>query len=694
MPGGLSIPGVSDKYKTNDLVKVLIEEARLPLTKEEEKLEEYKSQQNAWRDVNQKMSTLRDTVKSLYSFENPFSNKLASSSDEDCITVTAGREASFDTFKLDVVKTASCDRFLSSKIDSNKKVKEGLYTFQVGEKTIEMNWKGGKLSDFVSAINRRGNDTIKASLINISPNEKNLIIESLKTGKENKLIFKNEALNFAKEIEMISPAKSEANTMQITIDKIKNPENTTNSNSTGLPNLSSKSIKIEKNQIIIPPRGGFEIDIPRSQDENAQEKFEFDFYDSKVQDITVKLNESFSEPQISSSGEIFFKGITVTNNLSETTLPKKIETPKEPVNPVEIPNQDIFYIKNKDGTEEKLSSTYFTKDEETGKTKVSFSLEDFPNAKSLVVKNSNTGKEISLSNPQIYDVSKSLGFVPNNPISQADDAKIKYQGITISRPSNDIDDVIPHITLHLHDKTEKAATIKIEPDTESAKDAIITFVGKYNQALAEMTILSTDKSKPEVVAELDYLTDDEKESYYEKLGMFQGEFVLTNGKSSLQRICASPYKYMEDSKINLLSDIGISTNVSKGNSGYNAGKLRGYLEIDEKKLDEALSNNLITIKNLFGYDSDNDLIIDTGVAFKLDQQLTSWVRSGGVISNKTNILESNIKNTNKQITRLQTQIENKEAEIRRKYSNMEGSLNSLENQQNTLHNFSNQNNKN
>jgi recombinational DNA repair ATPase RecF len=67
---------------------------------------------------------------------------------------------------------------------------------------------------------------------------------------------------------------------------------------------------------------------------------------------------------------------------------------------------------------------------------------------------------------------------------------------------------------------------------------------------------------------------------------------------------------------------------------------------------------------------------------------------GANAAGKTNILESNIKNTNKQITRLQTQIENKEAEIRRKYSNMEGSLNSLENQQNTLHNFSNQNNKN
>ena len=61
---------------------------------------------------------------------------------------------------------------------------------------------------------------------------------------------------------------------------------------------------------------------------------------------------------------------------------------------------------------------------------------------------------------------------------------LKYEGITISRPTNDIDDIVPNVTLHVHEKTEKPANIKIEPDTESAKDAIITFVGKYNQAVA------------------------------------------------------------------------------------------------------------------------------------------------------------------------------------------------------------------
>ena len=75
---GLSIPGVNDKYKSNEIVEGLMKVERIPLTREQENLESIKKQQDAWRTVNQKMASLRDSVKTLYSFDNPFNNKLAS----------------------------------------------------------------------------------------------------------------------------------------------------------------------------------------------------------------------------------------------------------------------------------------------------------------------------------------------------------------------------------------------------------------------------------------------------------------------------------------------------------------------------------------------------------------------------------------------------------------------------------------
>ncbi|WP_406032585.1 flagellar filament capping protein FliD, partial [Treponema saccharophilum] len=125
--------------------------------------------------------------------------------------------------------------------------------------------------------------------------------------------------------------------------------------------------------------------------------------------------------------------------------------------------------------------------------------------------------------------------------------------------------------------------------------------------------------------------------------------------------------------------------------GYNAAQMRGYLEIDEKKLDSSIENNLEQIKNIFGYDKDGDLIIDSGIAFNMDKQLSSWVQSGGIIATKNNGLEQRIKSSETAIKKLEDQLATKESQLRQKYGQMEGTLNSLNAQSNTLNSFTNQN---
>ena len=62
----ISIPGVSNKYRTNETVEGLMKVERIPLTREQAALESYQTQQAAWRDVNQKLSDLRSSAKTLY----------------------------------------------------------------------------------------------------------------------------------------------------------------------------------------------------------------------------------------------------------------------------------------------------------------------------------------------------------------------------------------------------------------------------------------------------------------------------------------------------------------------------------------------------------------------------------------------------------------------------------------------------
>ena len=110
---GLNIPGVTDPYNTNDTVEKLMQVERIPLTREQSQLETYKNERQAWRDINTQLTTLRESIKTLYSYENPFNSKITTSTNEDAITATTTRSADIQSFKVEVINPATSDRFLS-----------------------------------------------------------------------------------------------------------------------------------------------------------------------------------------------------------------------------------------------------------------------------------------------------------------------------------------------------------------------------------------------------------------------------------------------------------------------------------------------------------------------------------------------------------------------------------------------------
>lgn len=682
---GINIPGVTNQYNTNETVEKLMQIERIPLTREQKTLDSYKAQQDAWRSVNRKMTELRDSVKTLYSFDNPFNNKITSSTEEYAITADATRKATYESFKVDVIQPATADRFLTSELDSDTKVPAGTYTYKINDKSITMRWKGGSLQDFSNALNRRGGELLKTRVIGASKGKKTLSIESQKTGSENRLTFEDDAKTFAESSGMIIRVKPKTIEFGTNRNDYRNIQPETPEQER-LPQISAANLKISGENVIVPPRGGYALSIPETVLGTPGTHIQFAIKKQDATDITVALNKQESRPVFPDSGTATFKDVTIRNAPIDASLPPEPEKKIKPLDP--ISTSDVLFVKMKDGSEKHISTPGLLSGEET---KIDISLNDYKNIDSLVIKNRNTGISLSVTSVSALNPSENRGFVPQHAISSADDAIIKYEGITIRRPTNTIDDVVPEVTLNVFDKTEKTATIAVKPDVESAKEALITFVGKYNQSLAEINILS--QNKPEIVEELDYLSSDEKKEKQEKLGMFSTDSSLTSLKSALQTTASANYKFDEDAKITMLSQIGIATNATNY-SGYTPSKLRGYLEIDEKKLDSELEKHLDDVRNMFGYDSDGDLIIDSGIGYKLDKQLTAYVQSGGVFAMKTSSLDARIKSSEQKIARLETQMDDKEAELRTKYGQMEGALNSLKSQQNTIKNFSNSGNNN
>jgi flagellar hook-associated protein 2 len=178
-----------------------------------------------------------------------------------------------------------------------------------------------------------------------------------------------------------------------------------------------------------------------------------------------------------------------------------------------------------------------------------------------------------------------------------------------------------------------------------------------------------------------------------RLGAFNGDSTLTQIRNTLMRIVSDPYPNTVDESLNLLVQIGIGTDIRR-TGGANPSKLRGYLEIDEKVLDAALATKLPAVKQLFGSDTTGDLIVNTGIAYSIDNLAKPYVESTGIFALKAGNIDSKIQQEGRRIETFDRQLAAKEADLKRQYNQMEGAYTRMEQMSTSLGRFQQQNSNN
>ena len=686
----LSIPGVNNQYEK--LVEAIMKAERLPREKVATELEKYKEHLSFWQSLNQFSTQVKDVSRSFYSFNNPFNEHIATSSNEAGITALATRDAKEQVAKITVKQIASADSFLSNEVSKDTKVEAGTYIFRVGEKTLELKWNGGNYKSFMQAINRRGKDFLSASEIKVTPKTTAILLTSSLLGEKNKLSFEGDALSWGLKMGFLKKGESGKTLLEYS-NVMVSPE-------------SSSELKLEK--------------LPSTKDAELLEiVFSFQEKEEKPKLAKNEANSSIVNNEVAQStsndgeatvplfeavGSVSYKGIVLKNNPSkvfdegDASLAPKDEaftlentatseqmqgSPKveeeAPDDEAHIKDLDVFTLKFENGEYLKLTSVKDSKEKQV----LSFPVSESKKIGSILLNNNNE-LPLKIESVKVFTKDSSGEYVPNNPASTAKDAIISYQGIEMKRDTNKIDDVIPAVTLNLHSKTERAEDIEIKPDVELVKSSIIEFVAKYNRLMAEINILTTNKS--EVVEELSYFSDEEKASALKRLGSFYGDSTLSSLKSNLQQKMSNAYGVGDDLSIKLLVEMGISTNAN-ANSGMDASRLRGYLEIDEKQLEKALTENMEGVKDFFGYDSDGDIIIDSGLAYSIYEYLNPYTQRGGIFSNRISAVQDKIKTSEKRIVDYDKKLAQKEADLKRKYGMMEGTLKDLKKQSDAISNF-------
>ncbi|MDR1429667.1 MAG: flagellar filament capping protein FliD [Spirochaetaceae bacterium] len=663
------IPGVKSRFNTEQLVEDLMRVERVPRDRAQSHVETLREEKTYWQDVGRRITSLRESSRLLYSFQNPFNDRVVRSSNDSVLTGTATREASEQERGFIVKQVAQADRFLSSPLEENYRIPEGTYSFSVGDENISFNFRGGSLRDFTEALNRRGRDKIKAGIITVQPGTRSLLIESLVSGAANRLGFSGASENLAIETGMVQKVQDihrEVNLREETIRRTR-----------------GSAVPVQDGSLDV--NAGGDARIPFDLAFLAEGNLTLSFETS----TRIKTGDELAGaspppgPSIPQAGSISYGGIVIENDPSEVPLPPW--TPPEA--PRRVDDMAALSLVFSDGTSAKLPAMRDSPDF----TVSQYRLADIAGGKTISainVENNNTHRDIQIRNIRVFDPDSSGGFRPLNAVSTAQDAIVSMEGIEIHRPGNTIDDLIPGVTITAKTPSDIPVRIGVEPDREAVKEAIISFVGNYNRLVADINVLT--RHDDQIVRELSYLSSEEQEDMRKRLGSFSGDSTLNRIRTSLQGAVTNPYTTEADRNMAMLSQIGIGTDVRRAgaSSGYNPSQLRGYLEIDEKVLDAALASNLRPIQQLFGNDTDGDLLVDSGVAFVVENLTRPFVETGGIISLKTGTFDTRISQEERRIETMDRQLASKEDTLRRQYGQMEGAFNRMEQMSTSLDNFS------
>lgn len=250
-------------------------------------------------------------------------------------------------------------------------------------------------------------------------------------------------------------------------------------------------------------------------------------------------------------------------------------------------------------------------------------------------------------------VLSSLGVVnpgtttPKNVLQAAQDAVLTVDGLTVTRSSNTVADVLPGVTLELRAVTSSPVTVTVSRDISSAREKVKAWVEKYNAVV-------------DAIARLE-------------AGTLKGDPLLARIKLSLRSRIAreasglSPYRN--------LYQIGISTGGTWQGGTLEEAK-SGKLRVDDSKLTSALETDPGAVRELF-FASDPAI---TGIGEALEADLRLWLDTGGFLPSRDSTISAQEKRIDDQIAAWQRILDHREKVLLQQFVASEQILLSLQQQ--------------
>jgi flagellar hook-associated protein 2 len=239
----------------------------------------------------------------------------------------------------------------------------------------------------------------------------------------------------------------------------------------------------------------------------------------------------------------------------------------------------------------------------------------------------------------------------------AADASVVVDGISYTRKSNLITDIIPGVTLSLKGVTTSAASISMDRDTTDLKTRLNALVVAYND-FNDIVNQTTDPKST-------------LETYGNTL---VGDSTVRMIRQQMRSLLFSPSSTPGRS-VSALSQLGYSLNE------------KGILSLDAAKLDTVIQNNFEDVTKLFtgGYNNLSTYSsLRAGIAGDAVKKLTDMLSSTGQLATKTNNANTENDKYRVRLVALQTRMDALLARYQKQFASMESLVGSVNSQKTSL----------
>ncbi|MCM3635953.1 flagellar filament capping protein FliD [Paenibacillus camelliae] len=236
-----------------------------------------------------------------------------------------------------------------------------------------------------------------------------------------------------------------------------------------------------------------------------------------------------------------------------------------------------------------------------------------------------------------------LGGESNTFVQAATDAKLKIDGIEVTRSTNEINDLIDGITLNLSSKG--TTTLSVERDTSAITNSVESFVKAYNDLIDLMNI---NLAKP----------DGE-----DSINPLQGDTTLKSLKDELYSVFTG-IVFEGNQYVGFMEELGLSVDKYVGPGT----PLTGKIAFDKTAFANALSEDPSKVTAVF-----------TDRIGQMWERLSGTYTSStqGIIAMKISGYDSEIKVVDERLEAMERSLQMKEARLKQQFNNMELMLNSL-----------------